>query len=267
MGAERGQGGPVPVRWFKSYQAGTTSAAGAPVPCAPPPPCTLHQPVALEGSRKLWALGSFPWAFLSVTLHTTCRSLAGFAKLSWGRGGVRGTILGTQWPYGGRNQDLWPFELEECLKVYSASISRTYCALCPEPWDKIAMRLWHWWSLCPGGGGTDEKQSHSQRSRGVVEHSWSLLGAGNRCLPSPGWPQAWRQSKNGGPGQQGPRRVDSLLRVKNRPNLGSLLWGMRSSGETESQRLAQHLSTGTKATLRPFIGGPRDPGAVPWCCL
>lgn len=121
---------------------------------APPPPRTLHQPVALEGSRKLWALGSFPWAFLSVALHTTCRSLAGFAKLSWGRGGVRGTILGTQWPYGGRNQDLWPFELEECLKVYSASISRTYCALCPEPRDKIAMRLWHWWSLCPGGGGT-----------------------------------------------------------------------------------------------------------------
>lgn len=42
----------------------------------------------------------------------------GFAKLSWGRGEVRATILGTQRPYGGRNQDLWPFELEDYLKVY-----------------------------------------------------------------------------------------------------------------------------------------------------
>ena len=50
-----------------------------------------------------------------------------------GEGAGKRDHPGTQWPYGGRNQDSCPFKLEESLKVYSANILRIYCVLYLEP--------------------------------------------------------------------------------------------------------------------------------------
>lgn len=232
-GGGGGQGGPVPV-----YQAARHCLCcwGHLLPVHSPSPCTLCQPGPQSGAGSCGHSVSIPGLACPSASTPPAEVWLPLSSSPGGEEGLERLSLGSS---GRTEQEPRPLAIR-AGRIPEGLFKRIEDLLCALPGvlgqdrdEALALALVELVSGAGrGGGGTDDEQNCNQRSHGMMEHSWGLLGARTRCLPPPGWPPPFRQSENGGPGQQGPSRVDSLLRVKNRPKLGSLLWRIRSSGET-----------------------------------